>query len=301
MLRTSLIGGILCTILLVLGLSFLIGGYDKQHQQYNLTLAHTSANLLSLASTSLVVPTVSRLLKQTSDANIARQSRGAAVLLLIVYFAYIDFQLYTHNEDIEQPDPKTAVRPRASAKISSGSIDRALAKMGAGAGAQVGEAARLNSPNKDGEENEDEDEDEDETFDEDRKPQLSLPTAMVALASSTSILYFTSDLAVNSIDTLISESGIPQTFIGLILLPLLNNFDSGPVKYARLDRLSVTIRITVGKCLQTALFITPLMVIAGWAMGIDTMTLYFDGFEVASIFASVILLNYLVMDARATW
>ena len=37
-----------------------------------------------------------------------------------------------------------------------------------------------------------------------------------------------------------------------------------------------------------------------WGMRLD-LTLNFDGFEVVSLFASVLLLNYLIIDGKSSW
>ncbi|KAL9109685.1 MAG: hypothetical protein Q9227_005723 [Pyrenula ochraceoflavens] len=286
-LRTGLIGGILCCILLVLGLSFFFGGFNRVEQHYNLTLAHTSANMLSLASTSLLVPTVSQLLKQSSDVHVAKQSRGAAILLLIVYAAFITFQLKTHRELWNAPDEKTP--KRKPSRLRKGEAMRGIAQIGAGIGASAGGEYDLRPVESE------------EEIDDIAIPSVPLSTAIATLVISTTLLAFNTDFAVNSIDQLSQRAHISKNFIGLVLLPLLNNVDPGPILFAVRDRVTVTVSITVGKCLQTALLITPLMVIVGWALNIDAMTLYFDGFEVASIFASVILLNYLIIDGKSTW
>ena len=244
--------------------------------------------MLSLASTSLLVPTVSRLLKQSSEVHIARQSRGAAIILLAVYFAYIVFQLHTHPELWARKDEKVAKRPRG--KKEKGEVVRGVANIGGSLAATI-QGDRVPPMST-----EDDDDIDDIAF-----PSLSLPVAVLTLIVSTVILTFNTDFAVNSIDKLSSDAHLSKNFIGLVLLPVLNNIDPGPMLFAMKDRVTVTIGITVGKCLQTALLITPLMVIVGWGLGIDTMTLYFDGFEVASLFSSVILLNYLIIDAKSTW
>ncbi|KAK8127052.1 uncharacterized protein PG998_002811 [Apiospora kogelbergensis] len=59
---------------------------------------------------------------------------------------------------------------------------------------------------------------------------------------------------------------------------------------------------TIGKCLQTALLVTPLTVLVGWGMGVDGMTLVFGGFEIVSLFTTMILLNFLLGGLeRVTW
>ncbi len=49
-----------------------------------------------------------------------------------------------------------------------------------------------------------------------------------------------------------------------------------------------------------SVFVTPVTVIIAWGMGLD-LTLYFEGFEVVSLFASVLLLNYLIIDGESSW
>ncbi len=71
-LQTNLIGGILSSKLLILGLSIFMVGVNRIEQHFNMTVAHLSANLLSLAATSLLIPTASHLLLQTSEEHILR-------------------------------------------------------------------------------------------------------------------------------------------------------------------------------------------------------------------------------------
>ena len=40
-------------------------------------------------------------------------------------------------------------------------------------------------------------------------------------------------------------------------------------------------------------------VILGWIMGKDCMTLYFDTFQIATLFVSVLLVNYLIQDGKS--
>ena len=91
----------------------------------------------------------------------------------------------------------------------------------------------------------------------------------------------------------------PKTFIGLTLLPILNN-DFTPITRTIKDDLHQTMNYTIGKCLQTSLFVTPLMVTIAWCLDLD-VTLNFDGFDLVSLFAWVLLLNYLIIDGRSSW
>lgn len=56
--KTSLIGSMLSNLLLVLGMSFFLGGVNRLEQFFNVTVAQTAASLLALSIASLVIPTV---------------------------------------------------------------------------------------------------------------------------------------------------------------------------------------------------------------------------------------------------
>jgi Ca2+:H+ antiporter len=97
-LKTTLIGGILANILLLLGLAMFFGAIRRKEQYFNRTSSHTSSVLLSLASTSVLIPTASLLMGQSTESRVEKQSRGAAVMLIFVYFLYLYFCLHTHRE-----------------------------------------------------------------------------------------------------------------------------------------------------------------------------------------------------------
>lgn len=97
--QASLLGSILSNLLLILGMAFLLGGLRFQEQIYNNTVTQMSACLLSLAVTSLVLPTVFHAsFSDTADADrdVLKISRGVSVVLLIVYVLYLAFQLKSH-------------------------------------------------------------------------------------------------------------------------------------------------------------------------------------------------------------
>ena len=281
-LQTNLIGGILSSILLVLGLSIFLGGVNRIAQHFNITVAHLSANLLSLAATSLLIPTASHLLLQTPEEHILRQSRGAAFILLIVYGAFLIFGFYSHVETYNQPNEKT---PKRVVAVEADDVTRDVVNIGAHLSAFMGGSAVQETPAR---------EPEEETI-----PSLSFHITLCYLVIVATLTGFCAQFAVDSIDALSSKANLSKTFIGLILLPILNN-DLTPVKHAINDNMPTTMNFTIGKCLQTSLFVTPLMVIIAWGMG-RPLTLNFDGFEIVSLFASVLLLNYFIIDARSSW
>jgi hypothetical protein len=65
------------------------------------------------------------------------------------------------------------------------------------------------------------------------------------------------------------------------------------------DKMDLAIGVAVGSSMQVALFLIPLLIVIGWIMGNDCMTLSFDGFQVAVLFVAVLLVNYLIGDGKS--
>ena len=100
--KASITGSIIGNILLVLGLSILLGGLRHKEQLFNKTGARTSVISLSLAAIALVIPTVFHLAASGSPSGwspvVERQlSLGISVVLFITYFCLLAFTLRTHK------------------------------------------------------------------------------------------------------------------------------------------------------------------------------------------------------------
>ncbi|KAK4075158.1 uncharacterized protein Triagg1_4822 [Trichoderma aggressivum f. europaeum] len=283
-LQTTLIGGILANILLILGLSFIAGGLRRPEQFYNITTAHVSSNLLSLSATSLLIPTASKLLGQTSDENLAKQSRGASVLLILVYVLFLVYQLKTHHNVFSEESQKV---PAKSWGNHDPNVKLALI---------VPTALALNGIVEPHMENSNAEKD----VGEDENPQLYLPVAIFLFLTSNVALFFLVDYVVNSINGLATTAQLSRTFIGLILLPI-PNCDPYAIYLAIKDEVDHVITCTIGKCIQTALCITPFITLLAWWLDIQGVTLVFDGFEIVSLFAAILLLNFVVSPGKDHW
>lgn len=51
--------------------------------------------------------------------------------------------------------------------------------------------------------------------------------------------------------------------------------------------------------MQTALLVIPLAIFIAWGMGMKDVSLYFDGFEAATLFASCLYVNFLVLNGKS--
>jgi Ca2+:H+ antiporter len=301
--KTSLIGSMLSNLLLVLGMAFFLGGINRVEQFFNVTVAQTAASLLALCIASLIIPTVFHNTIAEDDAvehngredAVRNQelSHGTAVILLLVYACYLAFQLKTHVTMYNAPSQK--VPKRNSGKKEEGDASRGIAAIGAGTAAASGGGVNMTTLFTDP--NSDEDQDEDD-FEE---PSLSVIGALITLAISTTLVAFCSEFMVSSINGLTATGHVSTTFVGLILLPIVGNAaeHATAVTVAIKDKMDLSIGVAVGSSMQIALLVFPFIVILGWIMGKDCMTLYFDTFQIATLFVSVLLVNYLIQDGKS--
>lgn len=112
--QASITGSILGNILLVLGLSVLLGGAKYKQQTFNRTVAGTNAAMLTLAVVALLIPAAFVF---TSPAEVATRgvenlSHWVAIVLLAIYALGLYFSLGTHThlydgsshgEGVEEP------------------------------------------------------------------------------------------------------------------------------------------------------------------------------------------------------
>jgi len=105
--QASMLGSILSNILLVLGCCFFVGGLRYKEQSFNSTVASTMSSLMAVATASLIIPATLYSVMNDSgaqDDKINILSHGTSIILLIIYIAYLIFQLKTHVDLFEEPE-----------------------------------------------------------------------------------------------------------------------------------------------------------------------------------------------------
>jgi Ca2+:H+ antiporter len=300
--QTSLIGSILSNLLLVMGMCFFFGGINRFEQSFNMTVAQTAASLLFLAVSSLIIPTAFDEFAQTGNQNeqadpekpkahVAQLSRGTAVLLLLVYGCYLFFQLKSHEKMFSEPSAKAATR-NVGTKFKNAVVpDKFRRSSLRTPPEQEAESAEPTEPAEPAEEPREE-------------PNLSLWVAIGTLAASTVLVALNAEYLVDSINAVTCRSdSVSKNFVGLILLPIVGNAaeHATAVTVAIKDKMDLAIGVAVGSSMQIALLVLPLVVVLGWIIGNEKMTLLFDGFQIAVLFVAVLLVNYLIQDGKSHW
>jgi Ca2+:H+ antiporter len=136
----------------------------------------------------------------------------------------------------------------------------------------------------------------------DEEPDMSIKAAIFMLLISTGLVAVCADFMSDAIEPMVETSGISQSFIGLIILPIVGNAAEHvtAVTVATKNKMDLSIGIAVGSSIQIAIFITPVIVVLGWMMNKE-MTLYFNIFETVALFVTVLVVNFLVLDGRSNY
>merc|ERR1711977_431627 len=109
--QASMLGSILSNILLVLGCCFFVGGLRFKEQTFNSTVASTMSSLMTVATSSLIIPATLYAVmsdNKSQDDNIMILSRGTSIILLVIYVAYLYFQLKSHADLFDDGEAQEA-------------------------------------------------------------------------------------------------------------------------------------------------------------------------------------------------
>jgi len=135
----------------------------------------------------------------------------------------------------------------------------------------------------------------------DSPPQLGRIAASLLLTVSALLVAICAEFLVDTLDEIVESGALfSGAFIGLIILPVAGNCaELFTATCAAWDgNFDLAIHVAVGSSVQISLLVTPLVVLAGWAMHID-MSMYFDLFGTVALFASTFLVTILILHGKS--
>ena len=133
-------------------------------------------------------------------------------------------------------------------------------------------------------------------------PTMRLPVAISLLAAATVAIVVMSEVLVGAIEPTAEQWGLTELFIGVMLVPLIGNIAEHlvAVQMAHADKMDLSLGIAVGSGLQIALFVTPVLVLAGLVMG-TPMTLVFNSYELAALVGATLIAVLISVDGESHW
>ena len=267
--KASITGAILGNILLIFGLSIIAGGLKYKEQFFNRQNTGVQSSMLFLAVIGLAVPTVlaATTLKPVDVSNQIKLqilSDSLAFLLLAVYIAGIIFTVFTHKHlFFAQPPVEVQTEMEGQKRLSLGR--KATEK-------------------------------------EWNHKRWGKKKSFVLLGISMAGVIIVSEILVGSVEATTKEFGFGELFVGVVIIGIVGNAaeHTSAIILARKGKIDLSIGIAAGSGTQIALFVVPILVIAGIIMG-KPVTLVFTIFELASIFLAAIILNLIARDGKSNW
>ncbi|MEC4819066.1 MAG: calcium/proton exchanger [Scytonema sp. PMC 1069.18] len=250
--KASITGSIIGNLLLVMGLSMLLGGLRYKEQTFQPIVARVNASSMNLAVIAILLPTAMRF---GSPVNIEQQtlenlSLAVAIVLILVYALTLLFSMKTHAY---------------------------LYEVGV---VEVVETATEDISHS--------------------KPNVFLWSGVLLV--STVLVALESEMLVDSLEVATSQLGLTALFTGVILVPIVGNAaeHATAVTVAMKNKMDLSVSVAVGSSLQIALFVAPVLVLAGKVFG-QPMDLNFNPFELVAVSVSVLIANSISSDGKSNW
>jgi Ca2+:H+ antiporter len=255
--KASLSGSIIGNLLLVLGLSMVVGGSRHSVQRFSRTTSAMNSTMLMIAVAALVMPAVFNLAVfgtlQHRDASLERLSLWTSGVLILLYLLNLLFVFRTH---------RTVFQAQSQEEVQA----------------------------------------EDQEEEGEGSPKTSRGQAIVSLALATGLIAFMSEILVDQIAPVTKALGMTELFVGVIVVALVGNAaeNSTAIMMARRNKMDLAMAIATGASTQIALFVAPVLVFLSVAIG-HPMTLVFNGFEIAAIVLSVLIVEMIASDGETNW
>lgn len=136
----------------------------------------------------------------------------------------------------------------------------------------------------------------------DQAPAWPVRKSVLWLFIAAGLVGVVSEFLVHAVGQAGTSLGLSKTFMGVIVIALIGNAaeHSTAVTAAMKGHMDLAVGIAMGSSLQIALFVAPLLVLVGHAMG-TPLGLEFSILEVTAVLLTVKAVSLLVLDGRTNW
>jgi Ca2+:H+ antiporter len=133
-------------------------------------------------------------------------------------------------------------------------------------------------------------------------PIWSVGKSIAVLIVAAGFVGWISEFLVHAVAEAGAAMGMSKVFMGVVVVALVGNAaeHSTAILVAMKGKMDLSLGIAMGSSMQIALFVAPVLVIAGHFMGVP-LGLEFTILEVVAVFLSVGAVSLLVLDGRTNW
>jgi len=133
--------------------------------------------------------------------------------------------------------------------------------------------------------------------------QWSVSRAVGSLLLASVLAAWMSEKLVGAAEATGEALGMSQVFIGIVFVAIVGGAaESGSaIAMARKNKMDLSVGIALGSCIQIALFVAPLLVLASYLIAPHPLTLSFDRAEIGSLFMAVLIGAMVCGDGQSNW
>ncbi|KAL8948559.1 MAG: hypothetical protein Q9222_005268 [Ikaeria aurantiellina] len=261
--RAAILGSILANVLLCMGFCFFAGGLRREEQDFDAVISEVGSGLLMTAGFGLMIPAAFfTSLSGSTSVDLTAESLTDKVLTVSRVTAVILFIAFFLYVWFQM-------------RTHHSIYDSVLEK--------------------------DEERDHDRHKDL-RKAKLTLTECIFALVISIACVCLHAVFLVEEIEYIVLEQGVSDSFMGLILVPLVEKAAEHltAVDEAWDNQMNFALAHVLGATIQTALFNGPLVVIVGWGLG-KAMDLNFEIFNAVILILAIIVAGNFLRDGKSNY
>lgn len=133
--------------------------------------------------------------------------------------------------------------------------------------------------------------------------QWGVPRAVISLLVASVLAAWMSEILVGAAEETGRALGMSQVFIGIVFVAVVGGAaESGSaVAMARKNKMDLSVGIALGSCIQIALFVAPLLVLASYFIAPQPLELAFSRAEIGSLLMGVLIGAMVCGDGQSNW
>ncbi|MBS2962168.1 sodium:proton exchanger [Actinocrinis puniceicyclus] len=272
---SAIIGSILGNLLLVLGLSFFVGGRKHGVLRFSQPRARMIMALMILSVAAMLVPSLASYVHAAAASHEAGLSRITAVVLLVVFALSI---------------PASVRREEAAGRGQRREQGGRATRQAAGSGQSADQSA-------------DQDAAPDHAAEREEGHRWPLALAVSVLAVTGLLAAYVSDLFVSALQPAMNAMHISEAFAGLVIVAIAGNAveNAVGVKLAWQNQADHALSVILNSPLQIALVLAPVLVLLSPLVGGAAFTLVFNPMLVSTVGISTLAVAFLVSDGESDW
>ncbi|HEX3183806.1 MAG TPA: calcium/proton exchanger [Pyrinomonadaceae bacterium] len=131
----------------------------------------------------------------------------------------------------------------------------------------------------------------------------SVPRAVITLLAASVFAAWMSEILVGAAEETGKALGMSQLFIGIVFVAIVGGAaESGSaIAMARKNKMDLSVGIASGSCIQIALFVAPILVLASYFVAPKPLELAFGRAEIGSLFIAVLIGAFVSGDGQSNW